>query len=107
MKHQLFGAFGLLASLALAAPAPISLPAVEPVSDATRVNLGTELPRLVLYYQTTHDALGRPISMLPLITEKNIALTHLIVCSFHINRDSVIHLNDYPPEFPLFSTAWE
>ncbi|KAK0649078.1 glycoside hydrolase family 18 protein [Cercophora newfieldiana] len=89
MKSQIFGALGLLASFAVAAPAP------------------SELPRLVLYYQTTHDAQGRPISMLPLITEKNIALTHLIICSFHINKGGVIHLNDYPPHFPLFKTAWE
>lgn len=44
--------------------------------------------------------------MLPLITELDIALTHLIVCSFHINVGSEIHLNDYPPYYPLFSTLW-
>ncbi|KAK1760392.1 chitinase 2 [Echria macrotheca] len=67
---------------------------------------GTDVPRLVLYFQTTHDALGQPISMLPLITEKNIALTHLIVCSFHINEGGNITLNDYPPWYPLFNTLW-
>lgn len=66
----------------------------------------SEIPRLVLYYQTTHDALGRPISMLPLITEKHIALTHLIVCSFHINRNAHLTLNDYPPSYPLFTVLW-
>ncbi|KAK3313213.1 endo-N-acetyl-beta-D-glucosaminidase precursor [Apodospora peruviana] len=65
-----------------------------------------ELPRLVIYYQTTHDSDGRPISMLPLITEKNIALTHLIVCSFHVVADGGIHLNDYPPDHSLFYTLW-
>ncbi|KKY33732.1 putative chitinase 3 [Diaporthe ampelina] len=44
--------------------------------------------------------------MLPLITELDIALTHLIVCSFHINYGGEIHLNDYPPHYPLFSTLW-
>ncbi|KAJ4394840.1 hypothetical protein N0V93_004060 [Gnomoniopsis smithogilvyi] len=44
--------------------------------------------------------------MLPLITEQGIALTHLIVCSFHINVGSVIHLNDYPPDDPHFYTLW-
>ncbi|KAK7732517.1 hypothetical protein SLS53_008402 [Cytospora paraplurivora] len=44
--------------------------------------------------------------MLPLVTEKNIALTHLIVCSFHINLNGEIHLNDYPPDNPLFYTLW-
>ncbi len=62
---------------------------------------GLGAPRLVIYYQTTHDSNNNPISMLPLITEKNIALTHLIVCSFHINSNSEIHLNDFPRRRPL------
>lgn len=66
----------------------------------------SDLPRLVIYFQTTHDSDGNPISMLPLITEQGIALTHLIVCSFHINANSVIHLNDYPPDDPHFYTLW-
>lgn len=41
------------------------------------------------------------------MTEKGIALTHLIVCSFHINVDSEIHLNDYPPGDAHFNTLWE
>lgn len=44
--------------------------------------------------------------MLPLITEKNIALTHLIVCSFHINVGAEVHLNDYPPGDARFNTLW-
>jgi hypothetical protein len=44
--------------------------------------------------------------MLPLINEKEIALTHLIVCSLHINKDSVVHLNDFPPSNPRFYTLW-
>lgn len=68
------------------------------------------MPRLVIYFQTTHNAAtGQPISMLPLITEQEISLTHLIVCSFHLgNQDSggAIHLNDYPPDDPLFYTLW-
>lgn len=63
-------------------------------------------PRLSIYFQTTHDALGNPISMLPLIQEQGIALTHLIVCSLHINVGSVVHLNDFPPDNPRFSTLW-
>lgn len=77
-----------------------------PVQDASSVAVYPELPRLVIYFQTTHDSSGNPISMLPLITELDIALTHLIVCSFHINLGSEIHLNDYPPYYPLFSTLW-
>lgn len=77
-----------------------------PVQDASSIAVYPELPRLVIYFQTTHDSAGNPISMLPLITELDIALTHLIVCSFHINVGSEIHLNDYPPYYPLFSTLW-
>jgi len=65
-----------------------------------------DLPRLVLYFQTTHDSSGHPISMLPLVQEQGIALTHLIVCSLHINKDSDIHLNDFPPGDPHFYTLW-
>ncbi|KJK76262.1 hypothetical protein H634G_08402 [Metarhizium anisopliae BRIP 53293] len=44
--------------------------------------------------------------MLPLINEKGIALTHLIVCSLHVNENGQIHLNDYPPSNPMFYTLW-
>ncbi|KAK0611687.1 glycoside hydrolase family 18 protein [Immersiella caudata] len=103
MKFTLFEALGLLASFVAAAP---PVPA-KPTAVSQTSNDAHLLPRLVLYYQTTHDSVGRPISMLPLITEKHIALTHLLVCSFHINRGSNLTLNDYPPHFPLFSTMWE
>lgn len=66
----------------------------------------SELPRLVIYFQTTHDPAGNPISMLPLIYEKGIALTHLIVCSLHVNAGSIIHLNDYAYDDPHFYTLW-
>ncbi|EHK18477.1 glycoside hydrolase family 18 protein [Trichoderma virens Gv29-8] len=66
----------------------------------------TDLPRLIVYFQTTHDQNNNPISMLPLINEKGIALTHLIVCSFHINQGGVVHLNDFPPDDPHFYTLW-
>lgn len=44
--------------------------------------------------------------MLPLITEQHIALTHLIVCSFHMHEGGYIHLNDHPPASPVFYTLW-
>lgn len=77
-----------------------------PVQDVSK-RVISELPRLVIYFQTTHDAAtGNPISMLPLVEEQGIALTHLIVCSFHVSTTSVIHLNDYPPDDPRFYTLW-
>ncbi|KAL2192945.1 glycoside hydrolase family 18 protein [Corynascus similis CBS 632.67] len=65
-----------------------------------------ELPRLMLYFQTTHDAAGRPISLLPLVHKQHIALTHLIVAAFHINPNGTIHLNDHHPSHPRYSTLW-
>ncbi|KAK0724986.1 glycoside hydrolase family 18 protein [Lasiosphaeris hirsuta] len=95
MKAIIANAVALLGTLASALPAHSLVPKAVP-----------ELPRLVLYYQTTHDSQSLPISMLPLITEKGIALTHLIVCSFHVNYNGVVHLNDYPPGHPHFYTMW-
>ncbi|KAK0663396.1 glycoside hydrolase superfamily [Cercophora samala] len=94
----------VLASLApytTAAPRPASnhAPAALPPTES-------EIPRLVLYFQTTHDKLGRPISMLPLVTVKHIALTHLIVCSIHMHKDGLIHLNDHLPDHQRFNTLW-
>ncbi|OIW32936.1 coagulation factor 5/8 type domain protein [Coniochaeta ligniaria NRRL 30616] len=83
-----------------------SLPLQVPPTTSPRSSPLPDLPRLVIYYQTTHDSLGNPISMLPLVTEKNIALTHLIICSLHINPGSTIHLNDHPPSDPHFTTLW-
>lgn len=94
----------ILALWAIAVPF-LCLSFAVPVHDVSK-RAFSELPRLVIYFQTTHDASNNPISMLPLITEQGIALTHLIVCSFHINAGSVIHLNDYPPDDPHFYTLW-
>ncbi|KAK0710388.1 glycoside hydrolase superfamily [Apiosordaria backusii] len=73
---------------------------------ATPPHLESEIPRLVIYFQTTHDKGSRPISMLPLVFAQHIALTHLIVCTIHIHKDGVIHLNDHLPSDPRFKTLW-
>ncbi|KAK4225228.1 glycoside hydrolase superfamily [Podospora fimiseda] len=103
MRQSLLYAVSLLANLVAAVPSP--------EQEVSRIDyklpLNPELPRLVLYYQTTHDSSGRPISLLPLVTELGIALTHLIVCSFHIQEKGVIHLNDFPPHQPMFYTLWK
>lgn len=109
----------LLASLAVASPiqqadasASASAHAGSGGSTATATatswssSTADDLPRLIVYFQTTHDSSGQPISMLPLVQEKNIALTHLIVCSLHINENSEVHLNDYPPSDARFQTLW-
>jgi hypothetical protein len=64
------------------------------------------LPRLAIYFQTTHDSAGNPISMLPLVNEQRIALTHLLVCSLHVQNDHTVHLNDLLWNDPKFDTMW-
>ncbi|OAQ58373.1 endo-N-acetyl-beta-D-glucosaminidase precursor [Pochonia chlamydosporia 170] len=89
-------------SCLVAALATVSL--ASPITEVVRAI--PELPRLIIYFQTTHSANGKPISMLPLVNQKGIALTHLIVCSLHVNEGGQIHLNDYPPSNALFYTLW-
>ncbi|KAI1340859.1 glycoside hydrolase family 18 protein [Xylariaceae sp. FL0016] len=65
------------------------------------------LPRIVLYHQTTHDPQGNPISILPLITQPGLSLTHLIIAAIHINEDpNGLTLNDHPPSDPRYTTTW-
>ncbi|KAI1096655.1 glycoside hydrolase family 18 protein [Rostrohypoxylon terebratum] len=64
-------------------------------------------PRIIMYYQTTHDPEGNLISTLPLITQPNISLTHIIVAAIHINEDpNGLTLNDHAPSDPRFTTMW-
>ncbi|ROW09151.1 hypothetical protein VPNG_05777 [Cytospora leucostoma] len=65
------------------------------------------LPRIITYYQTHHNQDGTPISVLPLITQPGIRLTHLILAAIHINADpDHITLNDHSPSHPRFQTLW-
>ncbi|KAK8001501.1 glycoside hydrolase superfamily [Apiospora marii] len=65
------------------------------------------LPRIVLYHQTTHDPNGNHISILPLITQPGIAVTHIIVAAIHINDDpNGLTLNDHGPADPRYITLW-
>ncbi|TQV95596.1 hypothetical protein V2A60_000780 [Cordyceps javanica] len=67
----------------------------------------TPLPRLITYYQTLHDEAGRSISILPLITQPDIAVTHVILAALHINEDpDALTLNDHPPDDARHETAW-
>lgn len=67
----------------------------------------TDLPRLITYYQTHHDSAGKPISVLPLITQPGIALTHLILAAIHINDEpAALTLNDHAPHHARFQTLW-
>lgn len=67
----------------------------------------TALPRLITYYQTLHDGDDKPISILPLITQPDIAVTHVIVAALHINEDpDGLTLNDHSPDHARHQTAW-
>ena len=55
-----------------------------------------ETSRIVIYYQTQHNLDGTPCSILPLITQPDIAVTHVILAA--------IHLNDPPGHITLVST---
>lgn len=93
-----------LAPITTAAPRPAA--ASHNLAPALLPPDQSEIPRLVLYFQTTHDSLGRPISMLPLVTVKHIALTHLIICSIHMHQNGHLHLNDHLPSHPRYKTLW-
>ncbi|KAL7823837.1 glycoside hydrolase family 18 protein [Trichoderma gracile] len=65
------------------------------------------LPRIITYYQTHHDPAGKHISLLPLITQPGISLTHVILAAIHLNDDPRhITLNDHPPHHPRFDPLW-
>jgi hypothetical protein len=64
-------------------------------------------PRIITYYQTHHHPDGTPISVLPLISQPGISLTHLILVAIHINHDpNGITLNEHHPSHPRFVTLW-
>lgn len=53
--------------------------------------------RIVIYYQTQHNPDGTPCSILPVITNSNIAVTHVNVAA--------LHLNDPPGHITLVSVV--
>jgi len=64
-------------------------------------------PRIITYYQTHHDPAGNFISILPLIREPGIEITHVNLAAIHINADpSALTLNDHAPSHPRFDTLW-
>ncbi|RYP44719.1 hypothetical protein DL768_008850 [Monosporascus sp. mg162] len=65
------------------------------------------LPRIILYHQTIHDRDGNLVSILPLLTQPGISITHLIVAAIHINEDpDGLTLNDNPLSDPRFTSLW-
>ncbi|KAK5993719.1 hypothetical protein PT974_07155 [Cladobotryum mycophilum] len=77
------------------------MPPIPPTGDSS-------LPRIVTYYQTLHDSSGKPISILPLLNEPGISITHVILAAIHVNEDPQrLHLNDHPPHDSRYETLWE
>ena len=65
------------------------------------------LPRIVIYYQTHHDPSGQHISILPLVTQPGISVTHVILAAIHLNEDpQAITLNDDLPSHPRCQPVW-
>ncbi|KAI9047212.1 hypothetical protein LZ554_008666 [Drepanopeziza brunnea f. sp. 'monogermtubi'] len=67
----------------------------------------SDTPRIVIYYQTQHNQDGTPCSILPIITQPNIRVTHVNLAAIHLNDPpGNIHLNDHAPSDPRYLTLW-
>ncbi|KAI8634667.1 glycoside hydrolase superfamily [Xylariaceae sp. FL1651] len=64
--------------------------------------------RVVIYYQTGLGTNTNHVSLLPLIqAEPTISVTHVLIAALHvIDDDTGLHLNDNPPNDPIFDTMW-
>lgn len=66
-------------------------------------------PRIVIYHQTHHKQDDTPISILPLITDPRIRVTHVIIAAIHLNDPSsreTLTLNNHVPHHPRNSVLW-
>ncbi|KAG9229840.1 glycoside hydrolase family 18 protein [Amylocarpus encephaloides] len=64
-------------------------------------------PRIVIYYQTQHHPDGSSCSILPIITEPNIAVTHVNLAAIHLNDPpGHITLNNHVPHDHRYVTLW-
>jgi len=62
---------------------------------------------VITYYQTHHDSSGNHISILPLVRDGHVSVTHIILAAIHINDDpQAITLNDHAPNDTRFQTLW-
>ncbi|KAK4973952.1 hypothetical protein LTR28_011155, partial [Elasticomyces elasticus] len=85
------------------------MPPTNPTTPSSRVSPLLPLSegsRVVVYHQTHHTHDGKPISVLPLITNQT-GVTHVIVAAIHINEGpGNITLNDDPPDAKKFDVLW-
>ncbi|KAI0435179.1 glycoside hydrolase superfamily [Xylaria sp. FL0064] len=86
----------LTASVALLAPF-VGTVAAAPPDDH----------RVVIYYQTGLGTDTTHVSLLPLIQQGTISVTHVLIAALHIiDDDGGLHLNDQPPDSSVFDTMW-
>lgn len=80
---------------------------MAPITSASKLlPVSSTPPRLVLYAQTHHTPDGRPLSLLPLLTQ-NTGVTHVILAALHLNEGPEnVTLNDDAPDHPKFDTLW-
>lgn len=67
-------------------------------------------PRIIIYHQTHHTPDGKPVSLLPLLTQPRLHLTHVIVAAIHLHdlsASNVIFLNNHPPQHDRYKQLWE
>ncbi len=64
--------------------------------------------RVVIYYQTGLGTDTTHVSLLPLIqAEDTISVTHVLIAAMHvIDDDGGLHLNNDPPDSPIYDTMW-
>ncbi|KAI0541492.1 glycoside hydrolase superfamily [Xylaria digitata] len=64
--------------------------------------------RVVLYYQTGLGTDTTHVPLLPLIqAEDTISVTHVLIAALHvIDDDGGLHLNNDPPDSPIYDTMW-
>src|SRR5450432_1504660 len=65
--------------------------------------------RIVIYHQTHHRPDGIPVSIIPLLAQPNIHVSHVIIAAIHLNdaaSSDTLHLNDHVPHHPRFQTLW-
>ncbi|KAI9641634.1 hypothetical protein NHQ30_009488 [Ciborinia camelliae] len=84
-----------------------AIPVEKLTAQSSTSDLATT-PRLAVYVQTYHDEYNKDtnLSILPLL-EANIQPTHVILAALHVmDTPGTIHLNDDPPDAPMYVELW-
>lgn len=82
---------------------------IEPLVTKSSASVVASTPRLAVYVQTYHDEYNKEtnLSLLPLLGE-DILPTHVILAAMHVTgTPGIIHLNDDPPDAPMYDELWD